>query len=196
MFGRQARLPIDLMYGTGEKYELSTSDYATQLKISLDEAYRIAKEKLRTSHRRQKECYDKRIHGKPFKEGDLVWLHSPVVLRGQSKKLHHPWTGPFKIVEQISESDYKIRNVQRKKNLQVVHFDRLKLCTPGTRFSSGATEIVESSDKTTENSNDYSAPDIFGQDMELVESGPRPPEPRYPRRDRNAPDRYAPTIAH
>ena len=196
MFGRQASLPIDLMYGTGENNELSTSDYATQLKMSLDEAYRIAREKLCTSHRRQKECYDKRIHGKPFKESDLVWSHSPVVLRGQSKKLHHPWTGPFKIVEQISESDYKIRNVQRKKKLQVVHFDRLKLCTPGTRFSSGATETVESSDRTTENSNDYSAPDIFGQDMELVESGPGPPEPRYPRRDRNAPNRYAPTIAH
>ena len=56
-------------------------------------------------------------------------------------------------MEQISESDYKIRNVERKKKLQVLHFDRLKLCTPGTRFSSGATETVESSDRTTENSN-------------------------------------------
>ena len=155
-----------------------------------------SREKLRMSHRCQKECYDKRIHGKPFKEGDLVWLHSPVVLRGQSRKLHHSWTGPFKIVEQISESNYKIRNVQRKKKLQVVHFDRLKLCTPGTRFSSDVTETVESSDRTTENSNDYSAPDIFGQDMELVESGPGPPVSHYPRRDRNAPDRYACTIAH
>ena len=42
MFGRQARLPIDLMYGTGDNNELSTSDYATQLKMSLDEAYRQA----------------------------------------------------------------------------------------------------------------------------------------------------------
>ena len=65
-------------------------------------------------------------------------------------------------MEQISESDYKIRNVERKKNLQVLHFDRLKLCTPGTRFSSGATETVGSSDRTTENCNDYSAPDTFG----------------------------------
>ena len=82
VFGRQATLPIDLMYGTGENNELSTSDYAIHLKMSLDEAYRIAREKLRTSHRHQKECYVKHIHGKPFKEGDLVWLHSPVVLRG------------------------------------------------------------------------------------------------------------------
>ena len=93
-------------------------------------------------------------------------LHSPV-LRGQSKK-HHPWTGPIKIVKQISKSDYKIKNVRRKEKLQVVNFDRLKLCTQGTRFSSDATETVESSDKTTENSNDHSAPYIFVQDMELL----------------------------
>ena len=30
------------MYGTGENNELSTSDYTTQLKMSLDEAYCIA----------------------------------------------------------------------------------------------------------------------------------------------------------
>ena len=86
---------------------------------------------------------------------------------------------PNKIVKQISESDYKIRNVQRKKKSQVVNFDRLKLCTQVTRFSSDATETVESSDKTTENSNDHSAPYIFVQDMELVESGPGLLEPCY-----------------
>ena len=60
------------MHGTGENNELSTNDYAVQLKKSLDEAYRIAREKLLTSHRHQKEYYDKRIHGEPFKEGELV----------------------------------------------------------------------------------------------------------------------------
>ena len=83
-------------------------------------------------------------------------------------------------MKQISEDDYKIRNVQRKKKLQVVNFDRLKLCTQGTRFSSDATETVESSDKTTENSNDHSVPYVFVQNMELVESGPGLPEPCYP----------------
>lgn len=32
MFGHKARLPIDLMHGTGENNELSTNDYAVQLK--------------------------------------------------------------------------------------------------------------------------------------------------------------------
>ena len=52
---------------------------------------------------RQKEYYDRRIRGKPYDEGDLVWLCSPVVHKDRGRKLHLPWTGPHKIVQQISE---------------------------------------------------------------------------------------------
>ena len=47
--------------------------------------------------------------------------------KGSLKKLHHPWTGLFKIVKQILESDYKSRNVQRKKKLQEIHFALIDL---------------------------------------------------------------------
>ena len=30
------------------------------------------------------------MHGNPFDLGRMVWLHSPAIPRGQSKKLHHP----------------------------------------------------------------------------------------------------------
>ena len=36
--------------------------------------------------------------------------------------------------------------------------------------------------------------DIFGKNLELVEKDP--PEHRYPRQNRYAPDRFAPTISH
>jgi len=50
---------------------------------------------------RQKTLYDKKIYGDPFKEGDLEWLHSTVVPKGCSKKLHHPWSGPFTVVKRL-----------------------------------------------------------------------------------------------
>ena len=28
---------------------------------------------------RQKELYDRRVHGEEFNAGDLVWLHNPVI---------------------------------------------------------------------------------------------------------------------
>ena len=123
MFGREAKLPIDLMYGTGNNAETPITDYANQLRKSLESAYNQARQKLGASHERRKRHNDKRIHGEPFQEGDLVWLHSKAIPQGQLKKLHHPWTGPYKIVERIPGSDYKIKGLRGKKQSHIVHFD-------------------------------------------------------------------------
>ena len=112
MFGRHARLPIDLMYGTGSPSKMPVSEYAAQLKQSLEDAYRLVRAKLAVSHERRQVQYDKRIHGKPFTEGNLVWLHSAVVPKGQSKKLHHHWTGPLRVVGCLSDSDYRVKVLQ------------------------------------------------------------------------------------
>lgn len=94
MFGRQARLPIDLVYGTGTG-QSPVSEYATSTKHALEEAYSMVREKLNAAHCHQKvHVYDKKVHGRPFAVGDLVWLFSPAVPRGQPK-IHHPWSGPY-----------------------------------------------------------------------------------------------------
>ncbi|KAL5502426.1 hypothetical protein EMCRGX_G009196 [Ephydatia muelleri] len=72
--------------------------------------------------------YDKRAHGKPYIIGDYVWLHSPVVPRGGSRKLHHPWTGPYKVITKLSDVTYRIQSLDKKRLRKVVHFDRLKIC--------------------------------------------------------------------
>ena len=46
MFGRQAKLPIDLIYATSDQKELPVSDYAVQTKKGLEEAYTLVCEKL------------------------------------------------------------------------------------------------------------------------------------------------------
>ena len=56
------------------------------------------------------------------------------ILRGKSKKLHHPWTGPYRVVSKLSECDYKIKLPRSKKAPVVVHLNRLKLCSSSTRF--------------------------------------------------------------
>ena len=191
MFGREARLPIDLMYGTGNNKDMPITEYANQLKKGLEDAYSCAREKLGASHERQKEHYDKRIHGQPFTDGDLVWLHSTVIPPGQSKKLHHPWTGPYKIIEKISDSDYKIKGLRGRKQTHIVHFDRLKLCTPGTRFES---ELDDSEHQPSTDANEQSTtPQVFGQDMELLENEPTR---RYPLRYRHPPERFAQFVTH
>jgi len=60
--------------------------------------------------RRGIELYDKKIHGKPFDEDDLVWLHSPVVKHGRSRKLHLPWSGPYRVVKNCQMQSTESRN--------------------------------------------------------------------------------------
>ena len=78
-------------------------------------------------HVYQKELYDQKVHRKPFSTGDWVWLYSPVVGKGGSHKLHCPWKGPYTVIKKISDVTYRIKNLQIRKDRQVVHFNRLKL---------------------------------------------------------------------
>ena len=213
MFGRQAQLPIDLVYRTGNA-DTPVNEYALQLKEGLEDAYALVREKLNASHEHQKKYNDKHVHGDPFKIGDLVWMHNPVVPRGDSRKHHHPWTGPHLVVQVLSTSDYKVKSL-RGKTTRIVHFNRLKLCTPGTRFidPDHTTSPQDSSPASPENSQWSTLQDqhIFGRDLKLpddmvgappvlalpgsIPPAPSPPplpapEPRYPSRNCSRPIHY------
>jgi transposase InsO family protein len=103
MYGRQARLPVDIMLGTATPPASPIPQYVANLHTSLCTAYEYVRTQMKHKLEQQKDRYDTRTHGKPFQSGDLVWLHNPTVARGQSKKLHQPWTGPYKIASKLSE---------------------------------------------------------------------------------------------
>ena len=187
MFGREARLPIDIAYGTKLPVQVSTGDYATQMKNSLEDAYANVRMNLDASHRTQSELYNKKIHGKPYAIGDLVWLHNPAVPPGESRKLYHPWTGPFRVQEKMSDADYRIKEVYSKKPAQVVHFNRLKLCPPGTRLLQSQLQ-----DEDTDVAQEPKSRHTF--QMELVDDDS--PAVRRSTRDRRPPDFLLPQVFH
>lgn len=134
MFGRQVRMPVDLMYGSPQPPTTTVSQYAADLRSSLDAAYNQVRDSMGRKLLHQKELYDKKAHGQPFKPGDLVWLHNPAVSRRCSKKLHCPWTSPYRVVNRMAEAVYRIQHLQARRKRLVVHFDRLKPCSPDTRL--------------------------------------------------------------
>lgn len=99
MFGRQAHIPADLMYGTAEPESLSCTEYAAMLQESLSKAYTVAHKHVAGKQERQAEMYNKKVHGKLHQVGTLVWVLNPQVPRGKSKKLHRWWTGPYKVIK-------------------------------------------------------------------------------------------------
>ena len=130
MFGRQAKLPLDIVYGSAPTKAELHHQYARKLKQTLERAYSTAREHVGTAVERAKETYNGKVHGDSFEAGDLVWLNNPVVPRGVPRKLHCPWSGPFKVVKRISSAVYRIQDqrTSRSRRRIVVHFDRLKRC--------------------------------------------------------------------
>ena len=94
MFGREARLPADVMYGLPPSTTpAQVNQYALDLRLRLESAYHQVRERMGLRHQRQKALYDRATHGKPYAVDDLVWLHCPAVPRGKSPKLHRYLAG-------------------------------------------------------------------------------------------------------
>ena len=49
----------------------------------------------------RQEIYDRRVHGNPIEKGELVWLYSSATPQGECRKLHQPWSGPYKIIHKL-----------------------------------------------------------------------------------------------
>ena len=206
MYGRQARIPIDLIYSTPEPSDQSQGEYARNLRQSLEKAYSTARERLQTAAQRQKTNYDKCIHGEPFTVGDLVYLHNPVVPKGKCRKLHCPWTGPFSVIKRISDNVYHIQDTNNKRKRQVIHFDRLKPYHHSTRIPE-RNMVPRNNSRKCKNSIDSTRPPPPGANLQMIDdedddillpsmgeqaddTQPTPPR-RYPVRTRRRPARYS-----
>ena len=102
MYGREMRLPIDIMYRSPNQ-QVSRSQYAQEVRNTLQNAFNVAREKLLVTHKRQNDYYDRRTQSTRYSVGDSVWLWSPVPKKGVSPKFIKPWTGPFEVRKRLSD---------------------------------------------------------------------------------------------
>ena len=103
MYGREARLPVDLHFGINSpnSEDLSTVAYSRQMQMILNYAYQKVRSTLGNIQQRQKTLYDQHVHGTPYKEVDMVWLYSTVIPSDSHRKLYYPWTGPYKVISTV-----------------------------------------------------------------------------------------------
>lgn len=126
---------------------------------------------------------------------DLVWLHSNAVPQGKSKKLHHPWKGPWRIVKHVSDAVYRLQGLSGRRRRVIVHFDRLKPCHPNTCWNlTGSHPEIQSSPSESLRS-PQPIPSCVGTNLEIYANNPISTR-RNPPRTRHPPDRYAAVISH
>ena len=161
-------------------------------------AYQCVRETIGHKLDQQKDYYDKRVHGKPYSKGDLVWLHSCVVLKGVANKLHRLGPAPS-VSRRKSQCTYRIQDVQTPRRHFVVHFDRLKLCPTGIRLptnSKGNTQQSSQSNQQPVSVNPSSSHP--GTTLQIVDNDDctTPSVPRYPRREQTQPQYLHPMVSH
>jgi hypothetical protein len=194
MFGREASLPVDIMYTPNTRLPVSVPEYASQLRDTLSESFERVRQSLATKQEVQKQLYDNKVHGDPYKVGNLVWFHNPVVPQGTSRKLHHPWSGPYKIVKCLSDVNYRIQSLEHSQKRLFVHFDRHRPCTSQPPSCYDPSELRDTLNQPQP---------AVGAHLEVVEPDDhnlnvqpmpwqRPVSRRYPQRSRRPPDRYEP----
>jgi len=98
MMYREATIPADIVYGTLTEQPQTHSQYASNLRQSLEKAYSWERKELNTAAQRQKSLYDKKVHGESYKVDDLVWLLNSAAPKGKSYKLNCPLSGGKEII--------------------------------------------------------------------------------------------------
>ena len=126
MYGREVRLHIDIMFGVPEDTSSSVHQYARELASNLDKTYNDVREHLQADQCRQKDIYDRCVSGPSYACGDRIWLHSPAVPKGRSKKLHRPWQAPLTVTKVLSDVIFRIKKDTPPRKDLVVHYNRLK----------------------------------------------------------------------
>ena len=125
IFGREAQYPIDLFVPKppGDP-RLKLGENAEELNERIYEIHREAQMTMGSEQRRQREYFNRKVHGEPFKEEVLAWLFEPH--KAKSRKFYLPWYGHFEVLSRTSEVTYMICKRGNKEKWQKVHFNRLK----------------------------------------------------------------------
>lgn len=133
MYGREAKIPIDLIYHNHQEWKPDHSLYGKELEERMQAAYRHMRVNIKASIERARINYDGKLHGEPLEPDHLVWLFTPVINPNKGRKHSVYWSGPWRVVEKLSTILFKIRTEGdwNKRKLEiVVSIDRLKRYHP------------------------------------------------------------------
>lgn len=127
MFGREARLPVDVCFGTSPDGTENACHirYVAKLKEGLKQAYKLASEAADKRHQRNSRLYDRRVTFRSLDIGDRVLLRN-LGLRGKHK-LEGQWNpAPYVVVGKMPNLPvFKIKREDGTPGTKTIHRDHL-----------------------------------------------------------------------
>ena len=112
LLGRKIQLPVDLLLGCPPPdsvvFEGDVASYVEGLRDILRNVHEYTREYMVEASEKQKRGCDHRTNYKRYKAGDSVFLFEPIRKKGICPKFESLWTGPWVILENVSDLNYKI----------------------------------------------------------------------------------------
>lgn len=129
MFGREARLPIDLCFGTSPDGDDNSTylQYVEKLKSDLERAYELAVTIANMSHDKNKRYYDNRVRDHVLDKGDRV------LIRVLGLPASSETNGILTLILSLKNSQICLCTESNLKRDEA----RLKLCTGTTFYPEG-----------------------------------------------------------
>jgi len=129
MLGREARMPVDIIYGTAEEEPAVDYDgYVGALQEKLVTAYEEVRKELRVAAQRYKRYYDIKVRPHRYEIGQWVYYFNPRKYAGRQDKWVRKYSGPFLVIATPTPVNVVIERSSRAKPM-TVHLDKVKLYT-------------------------------------------------------------------
>lgn len=127
MFGREARLPIDLCFGISShgEDEVKYHQYVDKMKCELQSAYRLATSAATKNHQRNKRLYDARVRNQTLEVNDRVLMRNLGVMG--KNKLKERWNSlPYQVIGKLPNLPvYRVKPEQGPGVVKTLHRDHL-----------------------------------------------------------------------
>jgi hypothetical protein len=124
LYAKEMRLPVDIG-NLPESMPADAPEYLLSLGDRLAEAHSQVRQNLQRYQRKQKIIYDSRVRGPTIDVGDTVLEYSPALQPNEAAKFHNYWKGPAKVIEKISDVNFRIRHENSKKS-RIVHYNNIR----------------------------------------------------------------------
>jgi len=117
-----------VVLGPPKETDKGIPSFLAEIHQSLHHAYATVRQNISSAHTRNKTQYDQQRSFSPFQVGDQVWLFTPVVKRGKTKKFTLQWRGPYTVLDRINKKSHQIKLIGSSVKPFAVHHNRLKPC--------------------------------------------------------------------
>ena len=125
MFGRELYTPLDIIIKTPSNSQTSSDAYVDRQQNLLYNTYWMVRDQLNATMLTNKRYYDESVRKHSYSVGEWVWYYKPRNQTGQCPKWSRFYSGPFRIMERLSDINYVIQ--QRPQSQPIVtHVDKLK----------------------------------------------------------------------